>query len=123
MSHPARSIYAAALYVIILGSGLVIVPNLVLSVFGLPQTDEVWIRLLGMMTIFIGVFQWHIAHAELRDLFYLTVILRLSVVGFVGAFVVLGLAAPVFLLITPVDVLGALWTWFALRREPKLATT
>jgi len=117
MSHPARSVYVASLYLIGLGCGLIIIPNIVLSLFGLPPTHEVWIRMLGMMTLFLGIFQNRIARDELRSFFRLTVILRLSVVGFVCGFILMGVAAPIFILITPVDVLGAGWTWIALKRE------
>jgi hypothetical protein len=117
MSHPALSVYVASWYVIGLGCGLILIPNIVLNLFGLPQTDEIWIRMLGMMTLFLGIFQLQIARAELRSFFRLSIILRLSVVGFVTAFIVTGLAAPVFMLISVMDVLGAGWTWVALNRE------
>jgi len=117
MSKSAFSVYVASLYVITLGCGLILVPNLVLGVFGLPPAADIWVRMMGMMTLFLGIFQLQIARAELRSFFPLTVILRLSVVGFVSAFIVTGLVAPMFILSALVDVLGAGWTWFALNRE------
>lgn len=122
MSHASLSLRVASFYLFGLGAGLVLVPNLLLSLFALPPTDEIWVRMLGMMTLFLGVFQYQIARAELRDFFWLTVILRLSVVGFVVAFIVTGLAAPTFIMIAGVDVAGALWTWWALHRNPPLTT-
>lgn len=115
MSHAAVSVYTAGLYVIFVGTGLILIPDMVLSAFNLPATEDIWIRMMGMMTLFIGVFQLQMARLELRELFGLTVLLRLSVVGFVLAFIALGLAQPAFLMIAVVDVLGALWTWWALR--------
>lgn len=117
MSYAARSVYVASVYVIGLGCALILIPNVTLGMFGLPQTDEIWIRMLGMMTLFLGIFQLQFARAELRAFFHLSVILRLSVLVFVTAFILTGLAAPVFILISVVDVLGAGWTWFELQRE------
>ncbi|MCU0477008.1 MAG: hypothetical protein MUC99_13050 [Anaerolineae bacterium] len=121
MSRAAQSLYVASLYLIALGLGLVLVPNLVLGSFGLPTTDEVWVRMLGMMTFFFGVVQSQIAREELPKFFRLSVVLRVSVVGFVVAFVLAGLAQPPFLLIAGVDVLGAGWTAWALK-HPKTST-
>lgn len=117
MSHVARSVYAASVYVIGLGIGLILIPDVVLGLFGMPPTQEVWIRMLGMMSVFVGLFQLQGARAELRSFFHLSVILRLSVLGFVLAFIITGLAAPIFILVATVDVLGAGWTWFELQRE------
>lgn len=117
MSQVARSVYIASVYVIGLGGGLVLIPDVVLGLFGMPPTDEIWIRMLGMMSVFLGLFQLMAARAELRSFFHLSVILRLSVLGFVVMFIVTGLAAPIFILVALVDVLGAGWTWFELQRE------
>lgn len=122
MSHAARSVYAAGMYVFFMGSGLILIPHIVLSVFNLPPTEDIWIRMLGMMTVFVGIFQLQIARLELPDLFRLTIILRLSVVGFVMAFIAVGLAQPAFLMIAVVDVAGALWTWWALQHVEKPQT-
>lgn len=92
-------------------------PNLVLGSFGLPPTDEVWVRMLGMMTFFFGVVQSQMAREELCRFFVLSVVLRFSGVGFVAAFVLTGLAQPAFVLIAAVDVVGACWTLWALRQQ------
>jgi hypothetical protein len=117
MSRAAFSVCVAALYIIGLGCGLVFVPNVILSLFRLPLTDEVWIHMLGMITFFLGITQYYVARTDLRSYLKLTVILRYCVVLFVVGFILVGLAQPMFILIALVDVLGATWTLWELRRQ------
>jgi len=117
MSRSAYSVRVAAIYLIGLGCGLVFIPNIILSLFRLPPTDEVWIHMLGMITFFLGVTQYQLAPTEMRAYLKLTVILRYCVVAFVTGFILVGLAQPIFILIALVDVLGATWTLWELRRS------
>jgi hypothetical protein len=116
MSPAARSIQVFAVYLLLLGLVLVVSPNMLLALFGIPATGEVWIRVVGMLVCFLGVYYWEAARANLRTFFAWTVPVRLSVPVFFGAFVLLGMAPPVLLLFGAVDAAAALWTWFALRR-------
>ncbi len=110
MSRAARSIQVFAVYLLPLGLVLVMSPNTLLALFGIPATGEVWIRIVGMLAGFLGVYYW-------RAFFVWTVPVRLSVPLFFGAFVLLGLAPPVLLAFAAVDAAAALWTWAALRRD------
>ena len=47
MSKSAFSLRVFSIYLFALGSALVAVPNLLLSFFGIPETHEVWIRIVG----------------------------------------------------------------------------
>ena len=51
MTKAAFSIKASSCYVLVLGLALVVAPNLVLWVMRMPLTDEVWIRVLGVVVI------------------------------------------------------------------------
>ena len=55
------------------------------------------------------------ARADLRPFFPWTVYVRGSVILFFAAFVLLGYAPAQLILFSVVDLLGALWTWLALR--------
>ena len=105
MSRAAFSVTVASIYLIILGCVLIFAPNLMLSTFGLPATDEVWIHMLGMVTLFLGISQLLAARAEQRSYLISTVIMRFSVIAFVVGFIFVGLAKPIFILIALVDVL------------------
>jgi hypothetical protein len=64
MSKTAFTIKASCCYILALGLGLVLVPNMVLSLLRMPPTSEVWIRVLGVVVINIGVFFWVAARTE-----------------------------------------------------------
>ena len=60
MNRAALSVCVASIYLVVLGCGLVFVPNLILVAFRLPTTDEVWVHMLGMTTIFLGISQYQV---------------------------------------------------------------
>jgi hypothetical protein len=117
MTAAARSIQVFGVYLLLLGATLLAAPNLLLGVFGIAPTDEVWIRVVGMLAGILGVYYLRAAQAGLTAFFGWTVPVRLSVPVFFAAFVLLDMAPAVLLLFGAVDAAGALWTWSALRRD------
>jgi hypothetical protein len=117
MTPAARSIQTFGLYLLALAVVLLVAPNLLLQLFGLPPSHDVWIRVVGMLVAFLGVYYLRAAAAGLTAFFAWTVPVRASVLLFFGAFVALGFAPPMLLLFAVVDALGAGWTWWALRQE------
>jgi hypothetical protein len=117
MTPAARSIQIFGVYLMMLGATLLLAPNLLLGVFGFAPTDEVWIRVVGMLAGILGVYYVRAAQAGLTAFFGWTVPVRLSVPVFFAAFVALGMAPAVLLLFAAVDAAAALWTWSALRRD------
>jgi hypothetical protein len=120
MSYPAKTLFAFGCYLLLLGATLLLAPNLLLGLFNVPPTSEVWIRIVGMLVIFLGIYCLVAARSELRPFMVWSVRLRASVILTFGAFVIAGLAPTVLLLIAAVDLGGALWTWSALRKEASL---
>jgi hypothetical protein len=45
-------------YVLVVGAGFLLIPNVILSVVQIEETDEVWIRILGLLLIGYGGFYW-----------------------------------------------------------------
>jgi hypothetical protein len=117
MSGPARSIFVYAIYVFGLGATLLLVPNIPLPIFGLPQASEVWVRVAGMTVIFLSIYFLVAARHEYREIFVVSVPIRFAVPVFFAAFVIAGMAPWNLILFTPLDVAFAVWTWIALRRE------
>jgi len=117
VSRAATSVFWFGLYLVALGVTLVVVPNVPLSLFGMPQPDEPWIRVAGMLALLLGYYYVQCARGELRRFFELTIGARGAVIVFFAAFVALGFAKPTLLLFGLVDVVGAIWTTLALRAE------
>jgi hypothetical protein len=117
MTKPAQTLFFFALYLFGLGTILVTAPNWLLGVFGFPPTTDVWIRVVGMLVVFLGVYYIVAARANFLPILEISVKVRIAVLLFFAAFVALGFASPVLLLFGVIDVAGALWTWLALRSE------
>jgi hypothetical protein len=59
MSNSARSVFAFAIYLIILGGILLVMPNVLLTLFGFPTTDEVWIRITAIVVASFVAVPYH----------------------------------------------------------------
>jgi hypothetical protein len=117
MSHAAKSLFVFGAYLCGLGLILLLAPNLLLQVFGVPSTGEVWIRLNGMFVLCLGFYYVQVARNELTIFIRWTVWTRAAVIIFFAAFV-LSVAAPkALLLFGLIDLLAAIWTWLALKKD------
>lgn len=117
MSKSAFSLCVFSIYMFALGLVLVAAPNLLLTFFGFPETQEVWIRVVGMLVLIIGFLDLMASSCELQVFFRWSVPARLSVPVFFVTFVALGLAPPILLLFGAIDLAAAIWTGFCLRAD------
>ena len=114
MSRAAKSIFIFGIYVTILGLLITLIPNIILSIFSHPETQEIWIRVAGMLVFILGLYYVAAARAELTEFFRFTVYGRWAVMFFFLAFVIFLNASPVLIAIAFVDLCGAIWTRIAL---------
>ena len=121
MSKSARSIFVFSLYLYVLGAILVLIPNVLLRLFLFPATNEVWIRVVGMLVFLLGFYYFQVARNELRKFFQWSVYARSAVLLFFIAFVIAGLAPPVLILFGIIDAAAAIWTQLSLRSEKTTA--
>ena len=56
MSNAAKSILVHGIYLLGLGVVMITIPNVPLKIFGLPETNEVWIRVVGMLSLVVGYY-------------------------------------------------------------------
>ena len=117
MSRAARSVRWFGVYIVILGMVLVFAPNVLLSIFRVPETREVWIRVLGIVVFDLGVLYWYAGQSEAGSLFRATIATRTLVLVAFVVFVALGMVAPVVILFGAVDFGGGLWTAWAIRAD------
>lgn len=117
MSNAAKTVFYFGIYLLILGLTLLLTPNMLLNISGIPETNEVWIRVVGMLSLVLAFYYTQAARAGLTSFFRWTVLVRSSVILFFGAFVLMKWAPPVLILFGAIDLLGALWTRWALGKE------
>ena len=117
MSRAAKSLFVFGIYLCVLGLVLLLVPNLLLQFFGVPPTNEVWIRINGMFVVCLSFFYVQAARKELTIFILWTVWARVAVIFYFAAFVLLIPAPKALLLFGSIDLLSAIWTWLALKKD------
>jgi hypothetical protein len=117
MNRAALSIFVWGIYVIGVGLGFLLVPNVILPLFGLPTTTEVWIHLTGLLAAILGIYHIVCARNNLVPYFRATIPGRFAFAAGIGAFVLLDMAGPALLLFGFLDIVGGMWTWWALRNS------
>ena len=115
MSHAAKSILVFGVYILVLGVVLLVAPNILLGLFGIPPTTDVWIRVLGVLVGILGFYYIQAGRNELTAFFRATLYGRCALLVLFIGLVVLGFAPAMLILIGVIDFLGAVWTGFALR--------
>jgi hypothetical protein len=117
MTSAGKSVYYFGFYLLILGATLTGFPNLLLSTFQLPETNEIWVRVVGVLVFNIGLYYVFMAPTN-NTLFYsISVYTRASILVWFVAFVLIGLAPAPLILFGAVDMAGALWTFAAMKRK------
>jgi len=121
MRPAAISIAAYAGYLVGQGVALLLLPNTILPILGLPQAADFWVRIVGMTVVFFAVYYALAARYEWRPFFAATVATRLAVPIVFAVLVATGQAPGALMLLTPADLVFSLWTFLALRRSPAVA--
>jgi hypothetical protein len=118
MTPAAKSVFVFGLYLVVVGLGLLAVPNPFLAPLGFPPAaDESWLRVLGVLTLCLATYYLVAACANLVPLLRATVFVRVGVFGLFGALVLLNLTPKPLALLGAVDLAAALWTATALKFE------
>ncbi|MEP6901316.1 MAG: hypothetical protein ABJA66_06170 [Actinomycetota bacterium] len=120
MSRAAKSLFVFGIYLCGLGFSLLFVPNLILQFFGVPPTNEVWIRINGMFMLCLSFYYVLSARNELTNFIRWTVWGRIAVIFYFTSFVLLVSAPKALLLFGLIDLLSAIWTWLALKKDAAL---
>jgi hypothetical protein len=117
MSRSAISLFAFGVYLWLLGAFLIVVPNLLLGMFALPSTEEVWLRVAGVLVLLLGYYYTSASRKEMKDFFAWSVNARIATFIFFIVFVYMDLVGWQLILFGVIDLLGAAWTALALRAE------
>ena len=117
MTKSAKTVQYFGMYLVILSFGLMVAPNLLLPLFGVPPTTEVWIRVAGLIVLNEGVGYWFAAKSNATPFFHASCYVRCLNPFVFGAYVLVGWASPALVGFGLVDFAGAIWTFLTLRSE------
>jgi hypothetical protein len=84
MSRAALSIFVYGCYLVILSLTLFLIPNIALQIVGLDAHQDVWIYVVAMSVLFLAGYFIVAARKEVTEIFWLSVVFRLSVPLFFG---------------------------------------
>lgn len=113
----AKTVLYFGFYLYVTGLTLLVAPNFLLSTFKMPVTEEVWIRVVGILVTAIAFYYHQIGSKNIEAMLPLTVVARVFVFLSFVAFVVLQFVSPMLLVFGAIDLLGAVWTWMALKKK------
>ncbi|MFN5135417.1 MAG: hypothetical protein ACK5DG_08870 [Chitinophagaceae bacterium] len=113
----AKTVLYFGFYLYVTGLTLLVAPNFLLSTFKMPVTEEVWIRVVGVLVTAIAFYYHQIGSKNIEAMLPLTVVARVFVFLSFVAFVVLQFVLPMLLVFGAIDLLGAVWTWMALKKK------
>ena len=114
-----KSILGQFAYVIISGISLLFFPNFLLGLFGIESTNEIWIRVLGMLVLALSFYYYAMYKNGGKEVVRATVQGRLFFCAGLVTFVILGMVKPVLLGFAIAETGLALWTLSEIRKGGK----
>ena len=110
MDNTALSIRIYSFFLFLMGTVLVMNPNLILTLFGFAKTSEIWIRMLGLFTFTTGFYYFYSSRHQQLAFYKATIFGRLFFFLMTIVFVFAFRQSMMLALIGSVDLTGALWT-------------
>jgi hypothetical protein len=120
MSKASVSVFSVGVFLVITGISFLIIPNFVLSILGIPATTEIWIRIVGMLALFLGYYYISSARKELIDFYYSSIVVRIICFFIFLVLVLSKMAYPILMIFGIIDLLGATWTFIALKKSKSI---
>ncbi len=117
MSKTAFTIRIYSFYLFLMGAGMIIIPNVLLSLLGFQITNEIWIRMLGLFTFTAGIYYFYSSVHEQTYFYKSTVFGRLFFFLMTIVFVFVFKQSMMLAAIGSIDCLGAIWTFTQLKKH------
>ena len=114
MSTAAKTIVGFGIYMALTGLILVVSPNTLFGIIGLPPTNEPWVRILGFFMMVVGYYYYRTVQTENEAFFRATVHGRTTIAFFLVYLALTG-SGMVLILFAVGEWIGAGLTWWALR--------
>ena len=120
MKMSSISMVVFSIYCFCLGLIFLIIPNLIIALFGLPPTNDVWIRILGYVLAALAFYYFMAVRENSQNFYRWSIYARLPILPTFAALVFAGIGPPIILLFGTFDTGCAIWTWRALKNESEI---
>lgn len=119
-SYAANSLFYFGIYLFIAGPIFIFYPEPLAALAGLNlPVDPGW-RVVGLLMFIIGLFDFQVGRkGNMPDLYIITIIERILAFSTLSVFVLLKFFNYVGFLFGLVDLLGAIWTIWAIQKDKK----
>ena len=118
MSSAGKSLFVFGIYAVAAGTGLLLVPGLILAMLGFPPVQDGWVRVVGSLAMIVGAYHLVGARHNLLPYIRASVWGRLAFAVLLASLVVASIMPIALLLFAAIDLGGAAWTAIALRQAP-----
>jgi hypothetical protein len=116
MKQTIRSMYAQVAYMTGMGLGLLLVPDLLLTLLGMPPAADGWIRVLGALALTFAGYYFTLTRLEYAAFFHASVWGRYFFCSCLVVLAATGLGPRMLYLFAAAEALLAAWTQISLRR-------
>jgi hypothetical protein len=116
MKNTMNAMYAQLIYMLGMGFGLLLMPNLMLSIFGIPPTNEGWIRIVGALSLVLTIEYYPMLKQQNTTFFWGTVWSRYLFCATLVLLVALGYLEKPVVLFAILEAGLAVWTHFSLKK-------
>lgn len=117
MNNSSKSVLVFGVYLFIVGLTLLLIPNIFLSIIGVANTNEVWIRLSGILLSALSIYYIVAAGHNLSIILKTTAYIRCTIIIFFSIFVYLQMMEPVMLIFAAIDFIAGAWTYIEMKKE------
>jgi len=119
MSRAAVSVFIMGLYLVFLGITFLFMPEIMFLMLAYPTPPDIASRILGMIFMLLAYYYIRAALDEegMTKFFMWTVHTRAVVIIFLSIFAALQLVSPLIIMFGAIDLVAALWTFWALRKD------
>lgn len=117
--NPTTTSLVFSIYVFVAGASLLLLPTFIPSLTGLSIPQDVWVRVTGAIAVALSYYYFDAARRNNLAFIESTVIGRAIFAIAITGLIVFGYA-PINMIIFPIiDLLGAAWSFYALREMKK----
>ena len=117
MTPAAKSVFFFGIYMVIEGFILMLIPNVLLGILGITETQEIWINIVGFALIVLGYYYMQLGKNNVIAFFKWSYPVRIFQIVFFIGLVVLKSAPVILIGVAAVETASGIWTWLALRQE------